>query len=458
MLSPRRIRTAFWPPLAVGGGLVVVAIAAAILGKMPRSVTIIANPAESRPIKLLISGDTHGWIVPCGCTANQSGGLLRRGTFVGQERERSEIVFLDAGGAAAGTSPYDRARFEAILDGERLMRIAAHNLGASELALGPRYLREVAARKNVPFISANAADAAGRRVAEPYRLLAAGGRRLLAVGVLSPQFATADCQISEPQQAVLKVVDALQGQFDALVVLAWLPEGELRDLAAALPEADAVVGGPTGQSIAPQRVGATLLASATNKGKFVVTLEVPEQATVEWRGSVIELSADYADDRAQRDNLQRFRVALAERDFAAADSGLPNPVANLSAANDRVSGTAACRDCHAAEFTAWQSSAHAHAWQPLVAAGAQVDSQCQQCHTTGFGWQGGFVSVRRSEDATSVGCESCHGPSAAHARDAAVRTPLAPRESCRGCHDLENSPQFDFAKYWPAIAHGKKEK
>jgi hypothetical protein len=457
MLSPRQIRPRLWTPLAICGGVVVVAVAVAVFWKSQRVVTTAANPAPPRRIELIISGDTHGWIVPCGCTSNQSGGLLRRGTFVGQQREQNDVVQLDAGGAPAGTSPYDQARFEAILDGERLMGVAAHNLGAGELALGPAYLRDVAGRKSVPFISANAADSAGEQLAAPYRLVTAGGRRLLVAGVVSPQFATAKCHVTEPQNAVLKIVEALRGQFDALVVLAWLPEDELRALAAALPEADAIVGGPTGQSIAPERVGAPLLASATNKGKFVITLEVPEPGDKPWRGSVVELTADFADDPAQRGNLERFRRLLAEHDFTAAESGLPNPVASFSNTSDRVAGTAACRGCHATEFATWQSSAHAHAWKTLLTDGAEVDSQCQQCHTTGFAWPGGFVSARTSEVAASVGCESCHGPSAAHIRDAAVRTPLAARESCLGCHDHENSPQFDFARYWQAIAHGKKE-
>ena len=42
-------------------------------------------------------------------------------------------VLLDAGGAPAGTTPYHRVKFEAILRGEMAMGIAAHNLGGPEL-------------------------------------------------------------------------------------------------------------------------------------------------------------------------------------------------------------------------------------------------------------------------------------------------------------------------------------
>ena len=90
----------------------------------------------ARRVALIVSGDTAGWIMPCGCTANQSGGLSRRGTFVRRARADHAVVLADAGGAPGGTSPYERLKFEAILAGERAMGIAAHNLGAPEAALG----------------------------------------------------------------------------------------------------------------------------------------------------------------------------------------------------------------------------------------------------------------------------------------------------------------------------------
>jgi len=167
------------------------------------------------------------------------------------------------------------------------------------------------------------------------------------------------------------------------------------------------------------------------------------------------MSAQMADDEDQRKNMARFRGALAEQDFTAAESGLRR--SSLTDALDRpAAGTTACRDCHPAESASWHVSAHARTWQTLADQGAHVDSYCQQCHSTGFGWPGGFISARRTPSLANVGCESCHGPADAHVKDPTERTPLAAREACTGCHDRENSPDFELAKYWPAIAHGKK--
>src|SRR5688500_5708254 len=100
--------------------------------------------APIRPMVLVASGDTAGWIVPCGCTANQSGGLLRRGTYLSELEKDYEVVYVDVGGALAGVSAYDRAKFAAILEGEREMNIAAHNIGLAEARLGYDELRKLA--------------------------------------------------------------------------------------------------------------------------------------------------------------------------------------------------------------------------------------------------------------------------------------------------------------------------
>jgi hypothetical protein len=74
------------------------------------------------------------------------------------------------------------------------------------------------------------------------------------------------------------------------------------------------------------------------------------------------------------------------------------------------------------------------------------------------------------------GCENCHGPAAAHAavergdvrasvteRDRlrgelamSIKTPEGKQKAvnnCLECHDLDNSPQFDFDTYWPQVEH-----
>ena len=272
---------------------------------------------------VVISGDTAGWLAPCGGASNQSGGLLRRGSYVRDLRQQADVVVADVGGAPAGRSAYDRLKFQAILQGEAALGTVAHNIGAAEAALGAEFLRKCAGepeasapgrndiedRNNtVPLLSANVRDQQGHLVGEAIHLVRAGTHRLALVGVMSPRYAAAGLQVTAPQQAVLDAIRSAPGPYDALIVLAYMPEDELRQLAEALPEADVVAGGPTGQPLAPELVGPTLLVSATRQGKFLVRLDAPPPgAAGRWSGRVEELDGRFPDDPRQTANLNQFR-------------------------------------------------------------------------------------------------------------------------------------------------------
>jgi hypothetical protein len=448
------------PVLAVAA-LLVIAAALAFRARGPGGASSPASQPTASNLHVVVSGDTHGWITPCGCTANQSGGLLRRATYLADLRRNGEVIYLDAGGAPAGTSPYQRVKFEAILAGERRMGLAVHNIGGPEAALGADYLRDLQKKGVVQFVSANVRDSGGNPlVTPPLTVVQTAGLRVAVTGVLSPRFATAGLRVDEPRASVLATVAPRRGDYDALVVLAYLPEGELESFAASLPEADAVVGGPTGQAMAPRRNGPGLLAAATNKGKFLVELTAPKRdggaggAGPGWSGRIVEAGPSLADEPGQVENLKQYLATLADRDFAAAETGLVAPLAPGAPPDYRVAGSASCLACHKDGGTTWEHSKHAHGLETLKAKGFHVDPTCLQCHTTGYGLPGGFDSVRRSAAALGgVGCENCHGPAKAHVADPKVKTPFAARDQCARCHDPENSPTFAYDPYWQRIRH-----
>ena len=408
----------------------------------------------NRPLAVIVSCDTAGWIVPCGCSSKQAGGLLRRATFVRQVAAGADVLLADAGGAPGGTSPYDRLKFEFVLRGEVEMHAAAHNIGAAEAELGAEFLRDVAAKTGAPLVSSNVRDEKGEPIAATHRIARVGSRRVAVLGVLSPKFACAGLKVDEPHAAVLRLIPTLKGQYDALLVLAYLPEDELEAFVPRVPEADLVVGGPTRQSIAPQRAGPTVWAAATNKGKFLVHLEQGKTGAA-WDGKIVELGPEFVDDATQTKNLQRFRDELTRVDFAADQTGFSPPLPADLPTDFRVAGTASCRKCHADDCRHWDETKHAHAWQTLVDKKSHVDPYCQHCHTTGYGLPAGFAKLDRGDERTNVGCESCHGPSRAHATRPATKTIYDARDRCTTCHDRENSPQFDYEKFWEQIAHGE---
>jgi hypothetical protein len=411
-----------------------------------------------RPLAIVVSGDTAGWIVPCGCASNQSGGLPRRASYLREVRRQAEVIVADAGGAPAGTSLYDRTKFAFVLRGEADLGVAAHNVGGPEAALGVRALREIADQSGVRLISANACDPGGRPLFPTMHLAEAGGRRVALVGVLGEDYATDEIRVAPPRQAALDALRSAAGSYDLCVVLAYLPEDQLRLFAEALPEADLVVGGPTGQPVAPKRLGPTLLASATNKGKFLVRFDAPAASGGPWSGVTVELDDRFADDAQQVANVEAFRRALGEMDPGPEDTSFAAPL--VGQPDDyRLGGTASCKECHADEADTWAKARHSHAWESLEAKGAEVDPDCQRCHATGYGLPGGFAGLRRTPERAGVGCECCHGPSQAHVAESDRPTAYFGQAAgqCTGCHDRENSPEFEFEAYWAKIRHGPTE-
>jgi len=122
-------------------------------------------------------------------------------------------------------------------------------------------------------------------------------------------------------------------------------------------------------------------------------------------------------------------------------------------------GSDACQSCHESEFKTWSASGHAHAVATLEKAGKAGQSDCLQCHTTGFGKPGGFPTggaVSAHPDLARVGCESCHGPGGKHIGDGARRigtiVSLGDKcdscvilQICGSCHDAANDADFEFS-------------
>lgn len=409
---------------------------------------------RSQGLAIFISGDTAGWITPCGCASNQSGGLARRGTLVQSAGGQLDTLVLDAGGSASGTTEYHRLKLASILRGLRQMGIAAHNIGASEAELGPDELETLARQTGVRWISANLRNAEDDWSPEPMVQIVRGGVRVAVVGVIDPELVDhPGWEASDPLQAVLSALPPAEA--DLRIVLAYADEDGLRNLATALPEVDFVVGGPTGQAMSPVPQGPVTVLSATNKGKYLARLTVRHgtNGELEKDARVVEVVSSLSEDPDQLQNLADYYRRLSEEDFSAVEAGLVSPLIRGHEGYE-VAGSESCAACHAEDHEIWHHSRHSHAWDVLVAKDAHYDPSCQRCHTTGYGYQGGFSRVAVSQDRVHVGCENCHGPSLAHVRDPSVKTPFVANEQCIRCHDHENSPGFIQDVYWAKIVHG----
>jgi hypothetical protein len=116
--------------------------------------------------------------------------------------------------------------------------------------------------------------------------------------------------------------------------------------------------------------------------------------------------------------------------------------------------SAACSQCHTAQYMKWTNSAHAHATDPLPPRAAEFELSCLECHATGYkpaiaNGTPAFVGFH------SVQCEQCHGPGSNHvAKPAKGYGRVADmKAACAACHNSEASPGFNLQVAWEKIKH-----
>jgi hypothetical protein len=403
-------------------------------------------------LTILVSGDTQGLLFPYGCVAHYPGGLSRRGEIVRQARADGNVIYAELGGALAGDTPYDRLKFAAILRGETAMGVVAHNLGPAEVRLAADELHRLASETKAPFISTNVRDAQGRPLAEPLRLVETADRLVAVAGLLSPRYASESIKVLDPADALAEALAEHAPRYDSLLVLAYLPADELAQLASRLP-ARAVLVGPSGGD-APLAGSANIAGRVGHEGRSLVRIDLVADSEPAWRSRDVMVSAVLPEDNRQLEILEAYHRELARHDFTPTATGLAMSLPPDVSPSLRVAGTHTCRACHATECAIWDGTRHERAWQSLVDRGMHFDAACQRCHTTGFGWEGGFSSAGANRGVGSVGCESCHGPSLAHEQNPSVRTPFVASQQCVSCHTAEISPVFDYAAGWARIQHG----
>ena len=326
--------------------------------------------SDGRPLTVVVSGDTAGWIVPCGCTSNQSGGLPRRATYLAELAARVRSARRRRGRRAGRQidlrPPQVRGHPSRRAGHGRCGPQHRRGRSGPRPRLPPRGRPAAARSFRLHECPAQRRAAAGRAAADRARRPAAAWRSsACSVRSLPPM---PGLRITSPREAILQALQQAAGRYQAAIVLAYVPEEELQPLAEGLPEVDVVVGGPTGQPVAPRHLGPTLVLSATKQGKFLARLDAPPDAKQHWTGGIVELSDRFADDQAQVANVAEFRQELGRRDIAAADTSFGPRLPPGAPKEFAVAGTKTCRDCHKPETQVWDKSRHARAWKSLARA------------------------------------------------------------------------------------------
>lgn len=441
---------------------------------------------------LLVSGEQNGYLEPCGCTSGQLGGLKRRHELC--ERLKSQgwnLVPIDLGGlikdpgASLGGLEQTKIKFTVAMRALKMMNYQAVALSAADLKLGTlevlgQYLNLGDSPK---ILAANVKPTAGfEQTIVPSMIAKAGEIKIGVTAVIDPASLEKNNDptlkdlftISSPKDALNSVVAELSNQSDWQVLMVQGPAEMAKSLAEAYPVFDVVVAAsvfedPTAEAEKANN-GKTLIVNVGKKGKYNGIVGFFPGTDQPVRYQRVTLGSRY-DRPGAGEPIRKLIDEDFQHELKAAKvvENFPRRSPLSAAPGAQFVGAGACKTCHPATYAKWLTSKHSHAYEPLTnpKRNREFDAECITCHTTGFEYETGWVSVEKTPYLKGNQCENCHGPGSLHSADpdnAIFKKALALKADqadknmlCIRCHDADNSPHFAFATAWPQVMHTKMD-
>ncbi len=447
----------------------------------------LGNPAAV----LIVTGEQLGYLEPCGCTEGQVGGLLRRYDLLERLHEQNQwpTCQIDLGSliknpaVARGGFEQAKLKFDYSLRALKLLNYSAMALGAEDLKIGvgealSRFDNYLGGTTKV--VVANVQPAAGyETIFQPSLVVTAGPVKLGVTAVIDPEslrkLVDPDQElllptVKRPEEVLPDVLAALEPKSDYQVLMVQGPPALARRLAAAYPGFDIVVAtAETADPLTPEpdrlNGGKTWLIDVGQRGKYVGVFGLYPKESERLRYQRVTLNQKF-------DGPAKAMKALIEDEYR--DMLRQVQVVEQFTRHNYVNGAPGatfvgaenCKSCHPNTYIKWSTTKHAQAFVSLEKdhkPNTIYDAECITCHTTGFEYNSGWHSKVETPYLAGNQCENCHGPGSKHVSEPetpefrklmALTAEQADKNGlCARCHDLDNSPHFDFATYYGKISH-----
>jgi hypothetical protein len=386
------------------------------------------------------------------------------------------------------------------------MKYAAVAIGPQDLKLD--FLSVVINLDNAldQFVSANVAlGEFDSGFWKRYKIVEQGGMKIGITSVLGKKelagFKNAtDFTFMDPAAALAQVVPELKkAKCHQLVLLAHSEPAEAKELARRFPEFNWVTAahGADEPPNTPAKIDGSngLLIEVGHKGMYVVAIGLYKNGRPAFRYQRVPLDHRFPDAPAIHRMHVEYQDQLQQIVRQSGWEGL-GLKASPHVSGRKFAGSKACAECHTEATKKFLETPHSHATETIVKLDPprHFDPECVSCHATGwepqeyFPFESGYRGLEETPDLVGNGCENCHGPAGEHVAAelgevdaneeqierlrAALRLKIVENEGnkegqvykeggvvdmCMQCHDLDNSPAFDFQVYWPKVKHAGKD-
>jgi nitrate reductase cytochrome c-type subunit len=420
---------------------------------------------EKPDLVLVVSGEQHGYLLPCGCSHPQKGGLERRYNLIEALQERGwPVAAVDLGDVPQIMAPAGLPNLQGLIKyryamkAMKAMGYTAIGIGEYEASMPLTKALDVYALNNEKprVVCANLKDrdkypdeTKAWQLAEPIK----GSDVKLGVTALVGPSVRDQIKKKDPSvdwidstpalNAVLKEMSAAKVDLPLLLYMGSISQGLPGSPAEALACAQAFPQFPLIMALDdtdeprsdplyatnPKTRAKTMLLSLGHKGKYVGVVGVFRTGKAaqpfELKYQLVEMGEEFMTPKGKEANqpilklMEEYTAELKKEDYLDQYPQIPHP--SQAAAKGKAPtyvGSDRCTDCHKAAKEVWEKTPHHNAYQTLVDAkqpsNRQYDPECIVCHTVGFGYKNGFTSAEKTAKLKNVGCESCHGPGSLH--------------------------------------------
>ena len=357
-----------------------------------------ASPVEKlmaefdKPAALLIvTGQQEGYLEPCGCSAEQIGGLLRRYEFLERVRKQNwPVSLIDLGGLikdpahARGGLEQNKIKFDYALKALKLLGYDALALSADDLKVGvgeTMGLFDNNLGERTKILVANVQpEQIYEKLFRPSIVVKAGPVKLGVTAVIDPdllaKLADPDKDvtlkaITPPDQVLPKVLADLESSSEYQVLLVQGPPALAKRLGEAFPGFDVVVA--TSEMADPLNPepemisgGKTMLITVGKKGKYVGAIGVHPGDSKPLRFHLITLNRRFEGPAAPMKALIEDEYRQTLKSLGVVENFVRLNIIN-GAPGATFVGAANCKDCHPNTFDKWSKSKHFHAFEALFA-------------------------------------------------------------------------------------------
>jgi hypothetical protein len=435
---------------------------------------------------IVLSGQSFGYLQPCGCSRPQFGGLERRAWFINTLREKGwPVVGFDLGDLYQPKSLVEaqaKLKYKVMMQGLRDMGYIAVGVGKTDIEAGlDNLLGEYTLQKEQPpFVLAGnlmgvsngkpeprekrfpAPPGSARPMVGLAEVADVAGTPVGVVGVIGASLAAEleklDPSITFPKNAAGQVNNqpVLRSALAALqahplkpqlnVLLYQGTSEEAKALARDFPQFQVILcqadDPEPPQFPAHANDGKTLVVQVGHKGRYVGVVGAFKKpgGGFDLKYQLVPLGEGYitegSEEAARKANpilplFESYAEQVRDRKFLQKVPKGPHPAqVQEPKLNLSYIGSERCQNCHAAEFTKWSDTKHSHAMEALEKVAKRpglryFDGECVQCHVVGLLYKTGYEDQKSTPQLAHVGCESCHGPGSGHAADPKAANLLA---------------------------------